>query len=91
MSDLINRQDAINAIKNDLSPIINTYDLYRVLKMACIDRAVRQVEQVPSVQPEQPEWVQTVERWYNKALCKPEIKKPMAWALYQTWKEYDNG
>ena len=39
----------------------------------------------------QPEWAQTVERWYNKALCLPYIRNPLAWALYQTWKEYDNG
>ena len=48
------------------------------------------IAELPPAQPEQPEWVQAVERWYNKALCNPCIHKPLAWALYQVWKEYDN-
>ena len=27
--------------------------------------------------------------FYEKALQSPIIKKPVAWALYQTWKEWD--
>ena len=50
--------------------------------------AIELLEEMPSAQPE---WAQTVERWYNKALCLPYIRNPLAWALYQTWKEYDNG
>ena len=71
MSDLIDRQAAINAIKSDLSPIIDTYDLYRVLKMACIDRAVRKVEQVPSAQPELDEWCTDCSEYDSEKHCCP--------------------
>ena len=43
------------------------------------------------VEPQMPEWAMTVKRWYNKALCMSYIQNPLAWALYQTWKEYDSG
>lgn len=26
---------------------------------------------------------------YEKALNSPYVQKPLAWALFQTWKEYD--
>ncbi len=45
---------------------------------------------MPSAQPELPKWAQKVERMYNNALTMPYIQKPLAWALYQVWKEYDN-
>lgn len=46
---------------------------------------------LPSAQPEQPEWVQEVERLYNKYLCKDYIDNPFAWALFEVWKKYDRG
>ena len=85
MDDTIYRQDAFDALNgcteiflNNLPPTIDRAD------------AVEAIKALPSAQPEQPEWVQAVERWYNKALCNPCIHKPFAWALYQVWKEYDN-
>ena len=51
---------------------------------------IKGIKALPPAHSEQPEWVQAVERWYNKALCNPCIHKPLAWALYQVWKEYDN-
>jgi len=27
--------------------------------------------------------------WYEKALQSPVVKKPVSWALYQTWKCWD--
>lgn len=29
------------------------------------------------------------ELYYQRALNNPSIRKPISWALYQTWKEYD--
>lgn len=41
----------------------------------------------------QPEHMHTVmlkiKEKYEKAMNTPCISNPMAWALYQTWKEYD--
>lgn len=33
--------------------------------------------------------IRILEIKYQVALSKPEIKYPLAWALYQTWKEED--
>lgn len=79
MSDLIDRQAAI---KTAHFPVIDDagYEVVRVDDILAL----------PPALSEQPEWVQAVERWYNKALCNPCIHKPLAWALYQVWKEYDN-
>lgn len=45
------------------------------------------VEQLPSAQPDLPEWAKKVEEYRKSA---PDtIYNPLAWALYQTWKEYD--
>lgn len=30
------------------------------------------------------------ENYYNKALTYKWVEKPMSWALYQTWKEFDS-
>lgn len=76
--EMIERQAAIDAIGEIHSLDYNA-------------QAIKaRIEQLPSAQSEIPEWAQTVERWYNKALCFPHIKNPIAWALYQAWKEYDN-
>lgn len=45
------------------------------------------VGKMPSAQPELPDWVQKVEEYRKSA---PSIiHNPLAWALYQTWKEYN--
>lgn len=46
-------------------------------------------DKVATDQPDQ-EWVRKVERLYREALNRPYIKKPLAWALYQVWREYDS-
>ena len=28
--------------------------------------------------------------WYEKALQSPIVRKPVSWALYQTWKRWDS-
>ena len=83
--DCVSRQAAIDTLRK-----MQTYKLFAGDDMLLIDQAKAQTElmMLPSAQPE---WAQTVERWYNKALCLPYIRNPLAWALYQTWKEYDNG
>lgn len=45
------------------------------------------LENLPSAQPELPEWAQKVEEYRKSAPS--HIHNPLAWALYQTWKEYD--
>ena len=45
------------------------------------------------IPPAEPEYMHTVmlkiKEKYEKAMNTPCISNPMAWALYQTWKEYD--
>jgi len=80
MNDLISRQAAIDVVDA----------VWSVTGDKNVAKVWDQIKDLPSAQPEQPEWAQAVERWYNKALCNPCIHKPLAWALYQVWKEYDN-
>ena len=77
MSDLIDRQEAIDAIKILTDSI-------------CEGQAIDALNELPSVQPEMPKWAKKVEAEYKKAMNMPHIKTPMAWALYQVWKEYDS-
>lgn len=49
--------------------------------------AQKEVKDLPSEQPEYPEWAKKVEEYRQSAPS--HINKPLAWALYQTWKEYD--
>ena len=41
-----------------------------------------------SAQPEQPEWAKKVDEYSKSAPS--YIVDPLAWALYQVWKEYDS-
>ena len=81
MDDLISRQAAIDEFYSRADD--DGYVCYSAEDMEGIIRTF------PSAQPELPEWVQEVERMYNKALCKPYIQKPLAWALYEVWKKHD--
>lgn len=45
-------------------------------------------EQLPSAEPK---WAKKVEQMRIKAEGMPCVKNPLAWALYQVWKEYDRG
>lgn len=49
--------------------------------------ATEYIKQLPYAQPELPEWAQKVEEYRKSAPS--HIHNPLAWALYQTWKEYD--
>lgn len=54
------------------------------------------LDEVPSAQPEQPaqDYMRTVmkkvKEKYEEAVNTHYIMNPMAWALYQVWKEYDH-
>ena len=80
MSDLISRQ----AAKLKVARVIwedgdSCYDFN--------DKCVDCLDDVPSAQPQLPEWAQKVEKYRKSAPS--HIHNPLAWALYQTWKEYD--
>lgn len=81
--DTILRQDAIDAFKPYAEYESNRSNKDWVKRIEVI------LSDLPSAEPELPEWVQEVERMYNKALCKPYIQKPLAWALYEVWKKHD--
>ena len=77
MNDLISRQAAIDALSS-----IGSVSTEADRKYA---RSI--FEALPPVQSDLPEWAQKVEECRKNA---PEcIHNPLAWALYQVWKEYD--
>lgn len=95
--DVIYRDDAIDALdvlcqehRYKIPGKRETYSQYNEAWQDALDRAEGAIFNLPSAQPESPEWAQKVELMHSKALKMPYIKKPMAWALYQVWKEYDN-
>ena len=96
MSDLIDRQVAIDAVKK------NTFRLTFAEEQNCEGHVAWSAEAVysdvmegallelPSAQPEYMHTVMLkIKEKYEKAMNTPCISNPMAWALYQTWKEYD--
>lgn len=55
-----------------------------------IDEVMKILEQLPSAQPEHLCVVMDkISKAYEKAINTPCIHNPIAWALYQVWKEYD--
>ena len=55
-----------------------------------IDFAISKLSVMPSAQPEYLQTVmEKIKEKYEKGMNMPYINKPMAWALYETWKEYD--
>ena len=77
MDDLIRRSDAVSELAKFLG----------VPARAFIHEAENLLKVVPSAQL--PEWAQKVEQKHSEALSNPHIKKPLAWALYEVWKEVD--
>ena len=74
MNDPIDRQAAIDAMKSISDSI-------------CEQQAIDALCELPSAQPDLPEWAKKVEEYRKSA---PDtIYNPLAWALYQVWKEYD--
>lgn len=47
------------------------------------------LKQLPSAEPVLSKAMDRVSEMYEKALKSPYVQKPLAWALYQVWKEYD--
>ena len=47
----------------------------------------QELAKLPSAEPELPEWAKKIEEYRKSASS--HIQNPLAWALYQTWKEYD--
>ena len=58
-----------------------------ISRKAAIEWCLEGLNNMPSAQPEQPEWAQKVEEYRQNA--PQHIHNPLAWALYQVWKEYD--
>ena len=77
MDDLISRQAAIDDIRT-----MNPKDAQLDIKWVEM-----WLKQLPSAKQELPEWVQKVEEYRQGAPS--HIYNPLAWSLYQTWKEYD--
>ena len=78
MSDVIDRQAAIDAHYEYCNKHPDAGFPVWSLKI---------LEDLPSAQPELPEWAQKVEEYRKSAPS--HIHNPLAWALYQAWKEYD--
>ena len=52
--------------------------------------AMDALREIPPAEPEHMHTVMLkIKEKYEKAMNTPCISNPMAWALYQTWKEYD--
>ena len=47
----------------------------------------QELAKLPPAEPELPEWAKKIEEYRKSAPS--YIQNPLAWALYQTWKEYD--
>jgi len=84
--DTISRQAAIDAVNELTKWYLETYHETRPTTVAVIDR----LTELPSAEPEHMHTVmQKIKEKYEKAMNTPScISNPMAWALYQTWKEY---
>ena len=68
---------------NNLNPSYTRY----VAQMNERTRLKHMVADAPIIEPEPPEWAKKVEEYCQSAPS--HINNPLAWALYQTWKEYD--
>ena len=82
MSDLISRQATIDKFEPWLK--VSGYSEGELNMLKAI---LYELRFMPSVQPQLPEWAQKVEECRQSAPS--YIHNPLAWALYQTWKEYD--
>ncbi len=85
--DCISRKEAIDAFLTELTKrerknLLHTWSTVEVKYFI-----TKMLEQMQSAQHELPEWAQKVEEYRQSA--PPHIHNPLAWALYQTWKEYD--
>ena len=89
MDDLISRKDAIDYcyqlinVEHQQGSDEMNYGQERVNQTETI---LHHLELMPSAQPELPEWVQKVEEY--RKIAPKTFSSPLAWALYQVWKEY---
>lgn len=97
MNDLVNKSgDLVNDLVNDCISRQATQDFISTMN-ACndiSDEAYQELivyfENLPPAQPEHLHIVmEKLNKQYEKAINNPFVIKPMAWALYQVWKEYD--
>ena len=85
----MNKQEAIDALecfRSNTAHILGDNDEKVKTIETCI-MLVREAEEAPSAQPDLPSWAKKVERYRKEA--PKHIHKPLAWALYQVWTEYD--
>lgn len=76
MDDVISRKAAIDALKEAFNPSITNFVKAKIA-----------IDKLPSAQPQLPDWAQKVEEYRKNAPS--YVQNPLAWALYQVWKEYD--
>ena len=82
--DLISRQAAIDALNGE----INTTGRANAEAVRGYVRLVKdRLERLPSAQPQLPEWAKKAEEYRQSA--PQHIHNPLAWPLYQVWKEID--
>lgn len=83
MDDLISRQELLESIER-ISVKGNVLD---------DDWIYRFIQEFPSAQPDTDsrieQAIRVLQKNYNLALSRDYIRNPIAWALYETWKEFD--
>lgn len=95
IGDLIDREAVIDAIAKMMPTLMSTDGSHPadadILKAQDIFvDCMETIEILPSAQPEHLCVVMDkISKAYEKAINTPCIHNPMAWALYQVWKEYD--
>lgn len=97
MDDLINRQAAIDALKNMYHAAEKwgeeaSDDVIKARAESCMASLIEmklRIEKLPSAQPETPQYVAEIENEYKKCVGMPHINKPLAKALYEVWKKHD--
>ena len=82
MSDLISRQMAIEQINMLPNVGIKPY--------VPLEGVLMILYRLPSAQPEFMEIINMLSEEYEKAKEISYVNKPLAYALYQTWKRYDS-
>ena len=96
MSDLIERQTAIDAIEevdwyhqNKNKDMVSGANSFEHQAWYKADDIYKTLEALPPAQPEQPPYVAEIEEEYQKAVALPYVRKPLAKALYEVWKKHD--
>ena len=88
MSDLIERQEAIDAIRGWVKKAFDDWGT-AATEIRCFNAIYPLIMALPSAQPEIPPYVAEIEAEYKKWVNVPYIRKPLAKALYEVWKKHD--